>query len=308
MRMAVALLAASTLLAQDPPAIRVDVGLVNVAFTARDARGKLVADLSRDEIEVLEDGLVQPVQFFGRSAELPLQFALILDMSGSQNRFNHEHRDDLAAFAARALTPVDKALLICFSNRIRVASDFTASPLQLLNGLDQFAKDKTRARMAELEPDETRSGGTAFFDAIYHTSRLKMMESGARKALIVMSDGEDNSSAHDVIEAIEAAQAADALIYTVRYTEPRRGRLTSRNRYGTTEMNRLAEETGGTAFDSSRTDVATALAAVSAELRGLYDLGFATTNPNRDGTFRKLQIRSKRPGVTIRARRGYYAR
>ena len=308
MRPVIVLLAVSFLFAQDAPPIKVDVGLVNVAFTVRDARGKLVTDLSRDEIEVLEDGIVQPVQFFGRSADLPLQFALILDMSGSQDRFNHEHRDDLAAFAARALTPADKALLICFGNRIRVASDFTASSRQLLNGLDQFRKDKTRALMPELEPDETRSGGTALFDAIYYTARRKMMEPGARKALIVLSDGEDNSSARDVIEAIEAAQAADALIYTVRYTESRRGRLSARNRYGTTEMTRLAVETGGAAFDSSKTDVAAALAEVSAELRGLYDLGFATTNPNRDGMFRKLEIRSKRPGVTIRARRGYYSR
>ena len=308
MRPAIVLLAASFLFAQEPPPIKVDVGLVNVAFTARDARGKLVADLSRDEIEVLEDGIVQPVQFFGRSADLPLQFALILDMSGSQDRFNHEHRDDLAAFATRALTPADKALLICFGNRIRVASDFTASSHQLLDGLDQFRKDKTRALMPELEPDGTRSGGTALFDAIYYTARLKMMEPGARKALIVLSDGEDNSSARDVIEAIEAAQASDALIYTVRYTESRRGRLSARNRYGTTEMTRLAGETGGAAFDSSKTDVAAALAEVSAELRGLYDLGFATTNPNRDGIFRKLEIRSKRPGVSIRARRGYYSR
>ena len=308
MRTAIGLWAASFLFAQEPAPIKVDVGLVNVAFTARNASGKLVTDLARDEIEVLEDGVVQPLQFFGRSADLPLQFALILDMSGSQDRFNHEHRDDLASFATRALTPADKALLICFGNRIRVASDFTASSHELLDGLDQYRKDKTRALMSELEPDETRSGGTALFDAIYYTARLKMMEPGARKALIVLRAGEDNSSARDLIEAIEAAQAADALIYTVRYTESRRGRLTARNRYGTTEMTRLAGETGGAAFDSSKTNIAAALAEVSAELRGLYDLGFATTNPKRDGMFRKLEIRSKRAGVTIRARRGYYAR
>ena len=310
MRVICGFLTACLLFAQEPPpaSIRVEVGLVNVAFTARDAHGKLVTDLRRDEIEVLEDGAPQPIQFFGRSNDLPLRFALILDMSGSQERFNHEHRSDLAAFASRALTPLDQALLICFGNRIRVATDFTASSGDLLSGMDRFRKDKERATMPELEPDDTRSAGTAFFDAIYHTAKLKMMAPGARKALVVFSDGEDNASAHDLIEAIEAAQAADALIYTVRYTETRRRRLTARNRYGTTEMNRLAEETGGMAFDASRTNVAGALAEVSAELRSLYDLGFATTNPNRDGMFRKLELRSKRAGVTIRARHGYYAR
>jgi len=310
MHPAAILLAASLAFAQNPvpPSIKVDVTLVNVAFTARDSRGRLVTDLTRDEIEVLEDGVVQPIQFFGRSADLPLEFAILLDMSGSQERFNHEHHEDLAAFAKEALTAGDKALLVCFANRMRIATDFTSSAADLLIGLDRYGKNKTRTNLIELEPDDTRSGGTALFDAIYYTASLKMMEPGARKALVVFSDGEDNSSARDVIEAIEAAQSADALIYTVRFTEFRHGLPTARNRYGVTEMNRLAADTGGLAFDAARTDVGAALSLVSAELRSLYEIGFATTNPGHDGAFRKLKLRSKRPGVTIRARSGYYAR
>src|SRR5882724_7841126 len=98
-RLATGLFLASLLFAQEaaPPSIKVEVGLVNVGFTARDTRGRLVTDLTRDEIEVLEDGVRQPIQFFGRSADLPLEFAILLDMSGSQERFNHEHRNDLEA-------------------------------------------------------------------------------------------------------------------------------------------------------------------------------------------------------------------
>src|SRR5262249_30446787 len=120
-------LATALLLAQEPPAIKVYVGLVNVAFTARDAQGRLVTDLTRDEIEVLEDGARQPVQFFGRSGDLPLEFAVLLDMSGSQEHFAHAHRDDLHAFATKALTPADKAMLVCFGDHIRIATDYTAS-------------------------------------------------------------------------------------------------------------------------------------------------------------------------------------
>jgi Ca-activated chloride channel family protein len=310
MRPGVILLAASLAFAQNPAptAIRVDVALVNVAFTARDAHGRLVTDLTRDEIEVLEDGVGQPIQFFGRSADLPLEFAILLDMSGSQERFNQVHREDLASFAQKALMAGDKALLVCFANRMRVATDFTSSAADLLTGLDRYSKNKQRTNLIELEPDDTRTGGTALFDAIYYTASLKMMEPGARKAVLVFSDGEDNSSARDVIEAIEAAQSANALIYTVRFTELRHGVPTARNRYGLTEMNRLAADTGGLAFDAAHTDVGAALTLVSAELRSLYEIGFATSNPSRDGSFRKLQLRCKRPGVTIRARSGYYAR
>src|SRR5262249_12468684 len=156
---------------------------VNVAFTARDTQGRLVTDLGRDEIEVLEDGVRQPVQFFGRSGDLPLEFALLLDMSGSQEHFAHAHREDLHAFATKALGAADKAMLVCFGDHIRIATDYTASSATLLSGLDRWNKVKQRLTMQEIEPDDSRSGGTALFDAIYYTASLKMPEPGARKAI-----------------------------------------------------------------------------------------------------------------------------
>src|SRR5215471_13247645 len=99
MRLILALLFTSAILSQDTPTIKADVGLVNVAFTARDSRGRLVTDLTPDEIEVLEDGVVQPIRFFGRPSDLPLRLALILDGAYEQELFNFEHRTDLASFA-----------------------------------------------------------------------------------------------------------------------------------------------------------------------------------------------------------------
>ena len=297
------------LFGQEPPepSIKVDVNLVNVAFLVHDASGALSASLSKDDIEVFEDGVKQDIRFFGRSADLPLRLALVADFSGSQEKFIKKHDRDIEKFLKTSVSPKDRAMLVCFGNHIRVVRDFSSSPADLLDGLAEFQKGSRH--FPELEPDDTREGGTALFEALYLTALHKLLpDHAARKAIILFSDGEDNSSAHDLIDAIEEAQLADSTIYTVRYTESKHGRLTARNKYGTLEMDRLANDTGGASFDASQTDVAASLRQVSEELRSMYDIGYITTNPARDGTFRKLAIRVKREGFTVRTKPGYYAR
>ncbi|MES1257024.1 MAG: VWA domain-containing protein [Acidobacteriota bacterium] len=309
LRFLAGLLAAGVLAAQEPApvSIKVDVSLINAAFIVRDASGALRHDITKDEIEVFEDGIKQEVRFFGRSNDLPLRLALVADASGSQEKFIQQHRRDLETFIRASITPRDHALLVCFGNHIRVVSDFSSSADEMMHALERFHKGDRH--FPELEPDETRMAGTALFDAMYLTAMEKLRPAlGERKALILFSDGEDNSSAHDLLDAIEAAQTADSLIYTVRYTESKHGRLTSRNRYGIREMDRLAGETGGAAFDASRKDLASLLAQVGEELRALYDIGYMSTNPVHDGTFRKVVIQVRRAGMTVRTKPGYYAR
>ena len=126
MRTVLFLLAAG-LLAQEPLAIKVDVRLVNVAFIVRDQSGALAGTLTKDDVEVIEDGVKQEVRFFGRSADLPLRLAMVVDVSGSQAKFNSRHQHDLEKFVSSAIEPRDTALLICFNNRIRVVSDLDLS-------------------------------------------------------------------------------------------------------------------------------------------------------------------------------------
>jgi Ca-activated chloride channel homolog len=295
--------------AQEPPepSIKVDVNLVNVAFLVHDGSGALSGNLTKDDIEVFEDGVKQDVRFFGRSADLPLRLALLADVSGSQEKFIKQHHRDIETFLKSSVAARDRAMLVCFGNHIRVVSDFSSSADDLLGSLAEFQKGSRH--FPELEPDDTREGGTALFDALYLTALHKLLpESGERKAIILFSDGEDNSSAHDLIDAIDEAQLADSLIYTVRYTESKHGKLTARNKYGMLEMDRLANKTGGASFDASKKNVAASLRQVSDELRSLYDLGYVTTNPARDGTFRKLTIQVKRDGFSVRVKPGYYAR
>ena len=132
-------------------------------------------------------------------------------------------------------------------------------------------------------------------------------ESG-RKALIVFSDGEDNSSAHHMLDAIESAQRENVVIFPIRYTDIRKdGRLTGRNKYGIRVMARLAKETGGADFDAEKADLKQAFGEIGEELRSSYELAYHSTHVADDGTFHKLVIRPKRPGLTVRAKTGYFA-
>src|SRR5579872_1652669 len=193
--------------------IRVDVRLVNASFTVRDSKGAPVADLSKDDIELLDDGVPQNIAFFSRSLDVPLSLALIADASGSQEHFVKDHEHDLKRFLKDVLTPRDRAFLLCFGNHLRLAQDYTTSPDEILDALKNFDKPKNRGDMPELGPPDLRSAGTAFYDALYYASRDKLAgEERGRRALIVFSDGEDNSSAHHMLDVIEAAQATGVVI------------------------------------------------------------------------------------------------
>jgi Ca-activated chloride channel homolog len=293
--------------AQDELAIRVDVKLVNVAFTARDANGRLVADLTRDDIELFDDGAPQTISFFARSADLPLALGLIADVSGSQEPFLKRHHHDLDAFLKNTLTPRDQAFLVCFGNHVRLVSDFSSKREPLMDSLKDFDKDQRRGPYPELGPHERRVLGTAFYDALYYaiTEKLDRAERG-RRALVVFSDGEDNSSAHHMLDAMEAAQSADTAIYGIRYTEIDKRGINGRNKYGISVMSRLARDTGGRDFDAQKTDMKEAFTEIEQELRSSYELAYHS--PNADGTFHKLIVRSKRPGIVIRSKAGYFAR
>lgn len=292
---------------QEQPRIQVDVNLVNVAFNVRDARGALAADLTKEDFDVVEDGVSQAISFFARSAEVPLTLGLIVDVSGSQEHFVKQHQHHLQTFLHDVLRPQDRAFLVCFGNHLRLASDFSPSSARIMDGLNQF--DKGHMSFPELGPQEDRVLGTAFYDAIYYavTEKLSKAESG-RRALIVFSDGEDNSSAHHMMDAIEAAQIGDTRIFCMRYTERKHGRLTARNKYGIRVMERLARDTGGVDFDAEQGDIRKQFREIGEDLRSTYELAYVSSNPVRDGSFRKVLIRPKRPGFVVRSKTGYFAR
>ena len=293
---------AGTAGAQAP--IRVDVNLVTVGFAARDSQGKLVENLTRDEVELYEDGVPQKIEFFAKSTDLPLTLGLIVDVSGSQDQYGKEHKKDVEAFLKEILRPRDRVFLVCFGNHLRLVSDYTNSADQVLENYVQF--DKGKHNFPELGPREDRDLGTAFYDSIYYSVTERLAPAEGRKAILMFSDGEDNSSSHNMMTAIETAQAANVPIYTIRYTETKHGRLTARNKYGISVMDRIAIETGGLHIDAGKTAPDTYFRQIAEELRTSYEVGYYPTNKAKDDSFRKVVIKPRVDGVKIRSKTGYF--
>jgi len=291
--------------AQKP--IQVDVNLVNVAFTARDANGELIGNLTRNDVEVYEDAVPQKIEFFAKSLDVPLTLALIMDVSGSQEHFEKKHHKDLEVFLKEVLGPQDRAFMVCFGNHLRLVSDYTNSAEEILENFHEF--DKGKRHFPEIGPEEERELGTAFYDSIYYSVTEKLAQAGGRQAILMFSDGEDNSSAANMMTAIETAQAANVIFYGIRYTETsKHGVLNARNKYGISVMDRIAKETGGAHIDAQRTDPHTYFRQIAEELRTSYELAYYPTNGAKDETFRKIVIKPKQPGVKIRSKTGYFSR
>jgi Ca-activated chloride channel family protein len=246
-------------------AIRVDVNLATVAFTVRDADGALVDTLTKDDFEIVEDTVPQKIAYFARSADVPLTLGLIVDASGSQERFAKKHQGDLEVFLKEVLATRDRAFLVGFENHIRLVSDFSHSSGELVESWKRY--EKGTQKFPEIGPPENRDLGTAFYDSIYYPVTEKLGKEEGRKALLMFSDGEDNSSSHDMMSAIDAAQGANVVVYTIRYTERAHGKLTARNQYGIRVMDRIAKETGGAAIDAGSIDPRMYFHQIAQELR-----------------------------------------
>ncbi len=290
---------------------RVDVQLINVGFSVRDPGGKLVSNLTQDDFEVTEDGQPQKIAFFARSQDVPLNLGLVVDMSGSQSLFIKQHARDLKTFLTEALTTRDQAFLTCFARHPRLVSDFSPSPKYLTEALEGYEtlSGRQQSPYPLLGPTEIRPGGTSFYDAIYYATiqMLARVERG-RKALIIFSDGEDNTSAHHMMDVIEAAQFHNVLLFCVRYTETRNGELNAHNKQGISVMERIARETGGAEFDAREKGLAHDFRQIGDQLRSSYELAYHSTNPAADDTFHKISIRVKQPGLAVVSKSGYYAR
>jgi Ca-activated chloride channel family protein len=296
---------------QEP--IHVAVSLVNVAFSVRDANGALVQNLTQDDVAVLEDAVPQKISFFAKSTDVPLTLGLIVDVSGSQDHFTKQHEEALEVFLKEVLGPKDRAFLVTFANHIRLVSDFSGSGTEIIDRMKEFqgknkGKDKKHRQFPELGPEMMRDLGTAFYDSIYYSVTEKLARESGRRAILLFSDGEDNSSSHDMMTTIETAQAENVLVYAIRYTELEHGKLTARNRYGTSVMDRISKETGGAHIDAATTDPHTYFKQIAEELRTSYELAYYPANTEKDDTFRKIVIRPKQAGLKVRTKTGYFSR
>lgn len=293
--------------AQSVPLVKVETHLIDTTISVHDASGALVPDLTREDFSILEDGVPQTIRFLSHSEQLPLSIGLVIDASGSQEKFIENHERDIAEFLRQTVAPDDRVFAVCFGNHIRLVSDWSNDQGAIMAALRSY--DKGQRDFRELGPKENRDLGTALDDAVFFSTTEKMAAvRQRRKVLIVFSDGEENSSEHDLLDAIEAAQDADLLVYAIRYTQLKHGNMNARDRYGVRELDHLTSQTGGKSYDSQSIEVSEAFTEITRELRSLYGVAYQSTNTVRDGTFRKIIIRSTRPGIIVRARTGYYAK
>ncbi len=275
--------------------ISVGVDLVNVLFTVTDDKGRLVSGLGPDDFIVEEDGERQEILHFARENELPLTMALLIDTSPSVRPVFEEEQRTAVSFLRSILRQQDLSLVIGFDRTVTLIQDFTESTDLLADGI--YSLDI--------------GSGTSVFDAVYLASEDRLREEAGRKAIILISDGEDTTSRIDRNEALIAAHQADAVIYSISNSLRRRGGFFGGRRQSTGDigtLEKLSEETGGAVFVLDRGDeFEDIFAQIAEELRTQYSLGYVSTNGEMDGEYREIRIRPRDRDLRVRARRGYYA-
>ena len=266
---------------------------VNVVFTVTDKRGHFVKDLTQNDFRVFDDGKpAASVRAFSRETNLPLRVGLLIDASNSvRDRFKFE-QEAAIEFLNQIIRPkFDKAFVIGFDTTPEVTQDFTDDTEALSHGV----------RM--LRP----GGGTAMYDAIYYACRDKLMKAdnsqvATRRAIILLSDGEDNQSRVSREEAVEMAQRAEVIIYAISTN------TSGLKLRGDKILEHFADETGGKAFFPFKIqDVADAFSQIQDELRSQYAVSYKPADFTADGKYRKIDIMADNKKYKVRARKGYYA-
>jgi VWFA-related protein len=261
--------------------IRVAVDLVNVNFSATDSRGRMIPGLNASDFIVEEDGKVQNVQLFSRESELPLTLALLMDISPSVAGVFEEEKVTASAFLKSLLGRRDLALVIAMDRHVVLAQDFTEDIGYLTSAIQNL---------------KISGEGTSFYDAVYLAAEEKLAKEAGRKAIIVLSDGEDTTSQYNASKALIAVHNSNAVIYAIS------------NGDNSSTMRRMAEETGGAFFRIRQTgDFEKVFQQIALELRTQYSIAYHSTNNVRDGAFRRIKIIPRNSDIKIRARRGYYA-
>jgi VWFA-related protein len=292
--------------AQDQvPTFRKNVNLVNVYFTVKDKHGALIPDLTKDHFDVVEEGQAQAIKYFSAESNLPLTLGIMIDSSLSMEKMLPEEKVVAADFLHKVLTDKDLAFIVSFDISVDLLQDLTADQHLLRTGLEKARINVGSGGggfpgIGQGPIPISHPKGTLLYDAIYLGASDMLSKQVGRKAMIVLTDGVDQGSQEKLKDALEAAQKADVICYVLLLFDPRYGSDMS-------DMNHLAEQTGGRAISVGNADkLDKAFAQISSELRSQYSLGYTPTNEKHDGTFRKIEIKSK-DGYKVQARKGYYA-
>lgn len=277
---------------EDQSRITVDVTRVNLLYTVTDKKGRFVSDLTRNDFEIIENKKPQQILEFTAETDLPLRIAVLVDTSNSIRERFHFIQEAAMDFVTTVMRPgKDKALVVSFDTSPELVADLTDDSVAITKAI------------RDLRP----GGGTALYDAIFYACRDKLMKDQPRdkfrRAIVILSDGDDNQSRYTREQALEMAHKADAVIYTISTN------ITHLDTSGDKVLRRYAEETGGVAFFPLKAeDMAQSFENIANELRHQYNVFYRPDPLRTDGLYHPVSIRVKdRNDFTVRARHGYYA-
>ena len=291
--------------AQDASSIRVDVDLVSVLCSVRDARGALVSHLQQDDFILLEEGRPQTIRHFARETELPLTVGLLVDTSNSQVRLIGDELRAATQFFEQVIRPRDTAFLMRFDAETRLVMDRASSQQDIKTGLERLRAEAPHPRRG----GTGRPRGTLLYDAVYQAASGRLRAEPGRKAIVLITDGMDVNSKLGMGDAIDAAQKADTIVYSIYYTDEKAsGAADWQGRPGRDVLRRMSAETGGRFFRAGRKlPLRKIFEQIQQEMRSQYALEFVSSNEAKDGMYRHLQVFLREPGLTAQARKGYYA-
>jgi len=309
--------------AQDTPTFSVNVKVVNVLATVRDKQGNIVNTLGKDDFILRENGRPQSIRYFTRETDLPLTLGLLVDVSGSQVHAIDEEKSASAAFTKDVLRAGnDSSFLIQFAGEVELLQDVTKDPMQMQASLQDLHTPKEEDNTVVL-PGEgkhgapghgTRGGGTLLYDAIFLASDEMMQKQPGRKAIVVLTDGVDHGSEMSLDRAIESAQRADTMVYSIYFAGNDGGGDDPQTQQSDTEdgkkvLERLSQETGGRMFVVSNTNkVIQIYAQIQDELRNEYNIGYSPDRaPGDTADYRHITLAAKQKDYKVQAREGYYA-
>jgi len=297
---------------QSVETLKVNVEVVQLFFNVKDKHGALIPNLNKDNFDLFEEGQLQTIKYFKAESDLPLTLGILLDTSYSQLRVLDMEKEVGGSFLESTLRAKDEAFVISFGTDIELLQDFTSSVSRLRHALNDAKMNSGGVSCSggpigpqgPIPCSSTGPRGTALYDAVYLASHDELAHEVGRKAMILLTDGEDQGSKLKIKDAIEAAQKADAICYVLLIAD--RGITLG---FGDSEMKKLTHETGGRVIEVGNKieKLRQAFDQISQELRSQYNAGYVPTNTARDGSFRKVEIKPKQGDYKIQARSGYYA-
>jgi VWFA-related protein len=294
--------------------LKVNVNVVQLFFNVKDKKGALIPSLTKDDFQVLEDGKPQTIKYFAAESNLPLTLGILIDSSGSQARVLDMEKQVGGEFLSEILRDKDLAFVLSFDVNVDLLQDFTSSVHALKAALNTARINTAGGSGGGIPglgggtvPTVGTPKGTLLYDAVYLASHDELAQQVGRKAMILLTDGEDQGSQLRIKDAIEAAQKSDSIVYVLLCAD--RGFYGGFGYSGDSDMKKLTQETGGRVIEVGNKfeKLKEGFAQIANELRSQYNIGYNSTNSKLDGTFRKVEIHANNKDYKIQARSGYYA-